>query len=44
VVINPDQWRVLALIINAGGCLVAAIFVSNLARDLWPVLSEMLGR
>ena len=40
---NPDQWRMLALIINAGGCLVAAIFVSNLARDLWPVLSEMIG-
>jgi hypothetical protein len=42
--INPDQWRILQLIINAGGCLVAAIFVSKLARDLWPVISEALAR
>ncbi len=41
--INPDQWRVLALIINAGGCLVAASFVSKLAHDLWPVIAEMLA-
>lgn len=40
--LNPNQWRVLALIINAGGCLMAAIFVSRIVNDLWPVISEML--
>lgn len=41
--INPDQWRALQMIINLGGVLVAAIFVSNIARDLWPVISDALG-
>jgi hypothetical protein len=41
---NPDGWRALSTIINLGGVLVAAIFVSNMARDLWPVISEVLAR
>jgi hypothetical protein len=36
--INPDQWRVLMLIINAGGCLVSAIFVSRIITALWRAL------
>ena len=41
---TPDQWRALQMIINLGGVLVAAIFVSNMAHDLWPIVAKALGR
>ena len=40
---NPDQWRALSIIINLGGVLVAAIFVSNIVREQWPSISKALG-
>ena len=36
--INPDQWRILMLIINAGGCLVSAIFVSKIIGGIWAAM------
>jgi hypothetical protein len=42
--LTPDQWRALKLIVNFGVVLVSAIFVSRMAVDLWPLLSEALGR
>ncbi len=40
---SPDQWRALSMIINIGGVLVAAIFVSNIFREQWPSISKAFG-